>query len=129
MKKKLLRQARLELSYQKKIQEIFQKQLKKETPDINNVKYLKLLSKLDEIALKIDYLKSLIRQTRKQLFFDQTAFSRQIFVTLTSKVKLISVDFQIVLWLDAKNTSMLVGKRIGEMINLYNSQFKIAEIY
>jgi hypothetical protein len=129
MKKKILRQARLELGYQKKIQKIFQKQLKKETPDIKNVKYLKLLNKLDEIALKIDYLKSLIRQTRKQLFFDQTAFSRQIFVTFTSKVKLISVDFQIVLWLDAKNTSMLVGKRIGEMISLYNSQFKIAEIY
>lgn len=130
MNKQVLQAATYELKYQKKLQSTFTKQLKKETPGISNTHYLKLLSKLSQIDNEILALKSVIKQSRRQNFFTNPAvFSKKFFVTMRDKVKLVSVDFQIVLWLDAKNTSELLGKRLGEMINLYDSRFKIAGIY
>ena len=100
----------------------FQKKLDHLKPDSQNPTYIKMLSKLAEIDSRIAgierALKALRRQKRKELF-----------VNLSSRVKLVSIDFDVTLWVDAKNISNLVGKRVGEIIELYNSQYKVAGIY
>ena len=90
----------------------------------DNVRYIKLLSKLSFVESRITNLKSQLKALRKQ-----NRIAKRIYVNVKSKVKLVSLDFQIILWVDAKNTKDLLGKRVGEIIELYNSNFKIAEIY
>jgi|GEM_PF-5160338 len=122
MHKQLLKNAKQELNYYKKLQKILEKKLKSQKPEIVNSYYLKLLSKLRWVDERIALIKQLIKRLKSQA-------RRDLIVSLKSKVKLVSIDFKIVLWLDAKNSSDLIGKRVGEIINLYNSNFQIAGIY
>lgn len=124
MRKRLTTQLKSQLSYYKDLKRRFEKEIKNQEISFENRHYIKLLSKLSFIDARIEHTKNKLKILRSQ-----DRFARRIIVNIKSKVKLVSLDFQIILWVDAKNTKDLLGKRVGEIIELYNSNFKIAAIY
>ena len=124
MEKTLLTQLKSEFTYQKNFRKILENKIKKEPVSLQNSRYLRLLSKLSITDQRIKTLNSAIKSAT-----NLKILGRRLFVSFKSKVKLVSMDFEIVLWIDAKNTTQLIGKRVGEIIRLYNSNFRIAGIY
>lgn len=124
MNKELLNFAQIQLGTYNTIFEYYESQLNKITPDINNGKYIKLLNKLSELDTKKEKTEQIIKQMKKRRRID-----KRLMVALNNRVKLVAVDIEITLWVDAKNVSAVLGKRIGEIVDLYNAQFRIAAIY
>jgi len=124
MRKMLLHQLKRELEYYKKLKKSLEEDLHKQKISIKNSRYLRLLSKLYSIDQRIDGLKQTIKQIKRQ-----NQFTKRFIITLRSKVKLVSLDFKVVLWVDARNVTNLLGRQVGEIIELYNAAFKIEAIY
>lgn len=124
MQKSVKRQLSSQIKYYENLKKYFEKRLKELTPDINNAKYIKILAKLSEIDIKILTLKAALKKLKRA-----NTFSKRFIVALNSRVKLISLDFQVVLWVDAQNLNTLIGRSVGDVVNLYNSNFKIAGVY
>lgn len=124
MNKKVLAKLQKQLKDLRKTIKHFETKLNQEDAKINNTNYIKLLSKLSLLEKKERDTKQSIRSIRLQNRID-----KRLIVTLRSRVKLVSIDFEFTLWVDAKNTTELLGRRIGEIINIDNSNFKIAGIY
>ena len=120
----LLHQLKRELEYYKKLKKSLEEDLHKQKISIKNSRYLRLLSKLYSIDQRIDGLKQTIKQIKRQ-----NQFTKRFIITLRSKVKLVSLDFKVVLWVDARNVTNLLGRQVGEIIELYNAAFKIEAIY
>ena len=118
----LLTQLRNTLAEQKLIRTHFQLRLNEELPSFKNSKYLKVLTKLETLDANISRLEKSVKILQRMR-------RREMFVNLSSRVKLVSMDFEVTLWVDAKNLSNLIGKRVGEIVELYNSQFTVAGIY
>lgn len=119
---KQLQSLQTELRTKHIVQNFFQNELKKETPQITNARYVKLLKKTAEIESEILRLKSQIKQIRKLK-------RAELFINLSSRVKLISIEFEVTLWVDAKNLNELIGKKVGEIVEIYNAKYKVAEVY
>ncbi|MBN1331705.1 hypothetical protein JW978_02340 [Candidatus Dojkabacteria bacterium] len=118
----LLTQLRLRLGEYKVIRDHFKKKLEKELPDFKNSRYLRVLTKLQALDKSIAKLENSIKILQRQR-------RREIFVNFTSRVKLVSIDFNVTLWVDAKNLRNLIGKRVGEIVELYNAAYRVEGIY
>ncbi len=118
--------AKLEQKIREKelIKEHFISQIEKQTLEISNGRYLKLLNKLAKIESDLGRLKVALSAIKRSERLD-----RRIIVAINSRVKLVALDLEITLWVDAKNVTDVLGKRLGEIVDLYNSQFRIAAIY
>lgn len=118
----LINSLKLRLAEYKIIRNHFQNKLDDLKIAFQNPTYVKTLSKLSEVDSEISGLERSIKTLRKQK-------RKELFVNLSSRVKLVSMDFEVTLWVDAKNISNLIGKRVGEIVELYNSKYKVAGIY
>ncbi len=124
MNKELINHTQAQLTVINTIYKNYETQFNEIQPDIFNRRYIKLLNKLSELDLRVKKTQQVLKQAKRQQRLD-----RRLMVALNSRVKLVAVDIEITLWVDAKNVTAILGKRIGEIVDLYNAQFKIAAIY
>lgn len=92
-------------------------------PDINNARYLKLLAKASYHSERLIQLKEKLNNYRKRTLV------KNALVNMNSKVKLVSTKIGAIIWVDARNYAELMGKSIGDVISMHNSQFVVAGIY
>ncbi|MBD3280017.1 hypothetical protein GF389_00650 [Candidatus Dojkabacteria bacterium] len=118
----LLSALRSKLAELKITQNHFQKKLENFTPDFQDTDYVKNLAKLSEIDSKIGRVERSIKLLKRKK-------RKELFVNLSSRVKLVSIDFEVTLWVDAKNLADLIGKRVGDIVELYNTKYTVAGIY
>lgn len=118
--------AKLEQKIREKelIKQHFISQIEKQSLELSNGRYLKLLNKLARLESDLGRLKVALSAIKRSERLD-----RRIFVAINSRVKLVALDLEITLWVDARNVTDVLGKRLGEIVDLYNSQFRIAAIY
>lgn len=98
------------------------KQIKTQEISIKNITYLKLLSSASKLSRNLEVLE---KQSKVLTWYH----SRKLIVGFKSKVKLVSVKIGAIVWVDAKNYIDLVGRKVGDVVSVYNSQFLVAGVY
>ena len=107
---------------QQKLREI-ETRIKIEEPALTNRVYLKLLANASYHSSRVYELNDKLKLYRKRNFV------KNVIVDINSKVKLVSTKIGATIWVDAQNYVELLGKNLGDVINMHNSTYLIAGIY
>lgn len=102
--------------------ERIEKVIRREKLDIKNSKLFINLSKASRQRNKINAL-------NKQIKMLSIGITRQLKITVTSKVYLLSYKLNKTIMVDARNYLELVGKTFGDAVTMNNSTFLVAGIY
>src|SRR3989304_9962488 len=99
---------------QQKLREI-ETRIKIEEPALTNRVYLKLLANASYHSSRVYELNDKLKLYRKRNFV------KNVIVDINSKVKLVSTKIGATIWVDAQNYVELLGKNLGDVINMHNS--------
>jgi hypothetical protein len=102
---------------------IIEVRLKTEEPSLKSPVYLRLLAKASYHTLRVQTLNEKLSAYRKRTLV------KNAFVNMNSQVQLVSTKIGATIWVDARNYVDLMGKSIGDIIQMHNSTFMIAGIY
>ncbi|MEI7579965.1 MAG: hypothetical protein WCJ58_08120 [bacterium] len=118
---KISERIREEISQKAKKLAYIETLLSKENVEIDNKRYFQLLSKVDILENSVKILQIRWKQAK-------SLERKELFISFSSRVKLVSTKIGAVVWVDARNYMELVGKKIGDIITMQNTAFYVAGI-